>query len=375
MVSIADELEQNWRSRLLEECSEQSQQAREGILSWLLGSNRSRFEALTPNQLTIAQQAMEYRYRILRQRYLGVSPTQAYRNLINRLGALAVLRNKIRTWVALSRDRQRAVTDVLEEVVQEMLNRDRAIQQQIDWITRCTQAQQLRNTLLLASLEEYCLRPIRNQPLIVYRFVNYLRRQSRGGMTQVPRQEMVQLISEEVNRETTDSSGSLLEHQAVANYRKTQEWEDKQSLRQEVQREFEGYLAERVGDVAVQWLRLYLRGRSQEAIAAALDLEVKQVYRLREKISYHALRGFVLRKPELVADWLEISLTEHNLGLTPKQWETYWQNLSPIQRQLIQGLKTGKSLEDISEETCWKNSYVIGEWSKLYHAAQTLRNS
>ena len=373
-MKIVDELELNWRDRLLEECSEQNQQAREGILCWLLG-DRSRFDGLSPHQVRFAQQAMEYRYRILRQRYLGVSPTQAYRNLINRLGALAVLRNKIRTWVALSRDRKRAVTDVLEEIVQEMLKRDRTIQQQIAWIAHCTQERRLQNSLLLTSLEEYCLRPVHSQPLIVHRFVNYLRRQGRAGMTQVPRQEIVRLISEEMG----DEEGywaSHLDVQAVANYHQSQEWEDKQSLRQEVQLEFERYLADKLGEIAVRWLRLYLQGRSQEAIAVTLNLPIKQVYRLREKVSYHALRGFVPKgKPELVANWLEVSLQEHSLGLTPGQWQQYWQNLTPVQRQLIQGLKTGKSLEDISKETQWKNSQVIGEWGKLYQAAQVIRNS
>ncbi len=64
---------------------------------------------------------MEYRLRILRQRYLGVGPERAYRNLMQRLGNLVLLRNKIRTWVALSRDRTSTVVDVLQEVIQELL--------------------------------------------------------------------------------------------------------------------------------------------------------------------------------------------------------------------------------------------------------------
>lgn len=83
-----------------------------------------RFEVLSSKELDIAQQAMEYRYRILRQRYLGIARERAYRNLITRLGSLVTLRNKIQTWVALSRDRQRTVLDVLQEVIQELLQSD-----------------------------------------------------------------------------------------------------------------------------------------------------------------------------------------------------------------------------------------------------------
>ncbi|MFW6263975.1 MAG: hypothetical protein ACOC3E_00445, partial [Cyanobacteriota bacterium] len=134
MSNLASELEQAWQSRLLKECPKVNPQNRQSIIDWLMGEDRSRFENLTPKEEAIVRQAMDYRYRILRQRYLHVSAAQAYSNLIKRLGSLMVLRNKIRTWVALSRDRQRAVADVLQEVIQEMLNSDRYIQSQIAWI-------------------------------------------------------------------------------------------------------------------------------------------------------------------------------------------------------------------------------------------------
>jgi DNA-binding CsgD family transcriptional regulator len=375
MNKVAESLEQLWRSRLLKDEPKQTQLEQDGIINWLLGEERARFEDLAPERLTIAQQGMDYRYRILRQRYLGVHPTKAYHNLIARLGSIVMLRNKIRTWVALSRDRQQAVTDVLQEVIQEMLNSDRYIQGQITWISQCTKNERLRNSLLLASIEEYSLRPIRNQPLLVYRFVNFLRRSQRGGMTQVPQKEMVRLISEEINVDESDSAVSLLDAQAIADYQESQNWEEKQVLRFKVQQEFESYLAEKVGEEAIQWLRLYLQGRSQEAIAQSLNLPIKQVYRLREKIGYHAIRVFAMKgNPELVANWLEISPKEHNLGLTPRQWEAYCQNLTPVQRQIIEQLRAGKSLDAIAEELNWKKSQLIGEWSKLYLAAQELRS-
>lgn len=375
MNKVAEELEQFWRSRLLKDEPEQTQRERDAIINWLLGDDSAKLEELAPERLAIARQGMDYRYRILRQRYLGVNPTKAYRNLINRLGSIVMLRNKIRTWVALSRDRQRAVNDVLQEVIQEMLNSDRYIQGQIAWISQCTKNEPLRNSLLLTSLEEYSLRPIRNQPLLVYRFVNYLRRTQRGGMTQVPQTEMIRLISEEINLEESDSAVSLLDSRAIAEYQETQTFQDKQSLRLKVQQEFESHLAEKIGQEAVEWLRLYLQGRSQEAIAQSLNLPIKQVYRLREKIGYHAIRVFAMKgNPELVANWLEISPKEHNLGLTPKQWDIFWQSLTFTQRQIVEGMKAGKSLDAIAQALNWKKSQLIGEWSQLYLIAQELRS-
>jgi DNA-directed RNA polymerase specialized sigma24 family protein len=376
MAKVADELEQEWRMRLLNDYPDQSPTMRHSITRWLLGENIERFDTLTPTQIEIAKQAMDYRYRILRQRYLGVEPERAYRHLTTRLAGLVTLRNKIRTWVSLSRDRQRAVVDVLQEVIQELLNSDRYMQKQIAWIAQCTEDIRLRDALLLTSIEEYCLRPIRNQPLLVYRFVNFLRRSQRGGMTHIPEGDKVRLVSEEVTPDDTDSPVSLLDNQAVTDYQEAQAGEEQQVLRQSVRKEFEVYLTENLGPEAAEWLRLYLQGKSQEAIAKALNKPVKEIYRLREKISYHAIKVFSIKaKPELVASWLETSLQEHNLGLTPRQWQELLDSLTPDQRQLLEQRKAGKSLEAIAKDLNLKVNQVIGEWSKLYLAAQALRSA
>jgi len=376
MIKLADKLEQSWQNRLLSDYPTQNPATSKSIIRWLLGENPDRFDTMLPNQLAILNQAMDYRYRILRQRYLGVEPERAYRNLTSRLAGLVTLRNKIRTWVSLSRDRQRAVVDVLQEVIQELLNSDRYIQKQITWIAQCTDDLRLRDALLLTSIEEYCMRPIRNQPLLVYRFVNFLRRSQRGGMTHVPEGELVRVVSEEVTPEETDAPISLLDSQAVADYQDDQAWEEQQTLRLSVRKEFEAYLTENLGPEAARWLQLYLQGQSQEAIATALNKPVKEVYRLREKISYHAIRVFSIKeKPELVASWLENSLQDHSLGLTPGQWQQYWDSLTIEQRQLLEQLKAKKPIEAIAKDLNLKINQVIGEWSKLYLAAQALRSA
>ncbi len=376
MGKWAGELEQDWRKRLSSDYPDQSPVIAESIVRWLIGENVERFDTMMPNQLEIVRQAMDYRYRILRQRYLGVEPVRAYRNLTSRLASLVTLRNKIRTWVSLSRDRQRAVVDVLQEVIQELLNSDRYIQKQIAWIAQCTDDSRLREALLLTTIEEYCLRPIRNQPLLVYRFVNFLRRSQRGGMTHVPEGDQVRLVSEEVTPDEMDAPVSLLDSQAVAEYQESQSFEEQQTMRMSVRKEFEAYLNENLGPEAAEWLRLYLQGQSQEAIAKALNKPIKEVYRLREKISYHAIRVFSIKgKPELVASWLETSLEEHSLGLTPAQWQEFWESLTPFERQLLEQRKAGKTLEAIAKDFNLKINQVIGEWSKLYLAAQAIRSA
>ena len=228
---------------------------------------------------------------------------------------------------------------------------------------------------MLTSVEEYCLRPVRNQPLLVYRFVNFLRRSQRGGLTNVPQKEMVRLISEEVTlKDEEDSQISLFDAQVVSDYQQEQDGEERQALRIKVQEEFEEYLRANVGELEVIWLRLYLQGFSQEAIAKKLDVPVKQIYRIREKVSYHAVRVFAIKgESDLVANWLEISLQQHNLGLTPQQWEEYLQDLTPKQLEILELLKEGKSPDEVAKILNSKAHKVVGEWSKIYLKAQALR--
>ncbi len=375
-MTLAQALAKEWKNRLQEDYSNHNSDIHDSIICWLLGNNPSRLDILAPVQREMASKGREFLYRILRQRYLDVPPERAYRNLMQRLSGLVMLRQKIQAWVNTSRDRQRSVIDVLQEVIQEMLNSDRYLQQQMANIAECTKNPYLRNALILASVEEYCVRPVRNQPLLVYRFVNYLRRTQRGGLTQVPVKEWVKLISEDISPGDTEDRVSLLDAIVTSGYQDAEKTEQQYQLRSKVQDEFEKYLLEKVDSKAAEWLKLYLLGNSQEEIAQALDLPVKQVYRLREKVSYHAIRVFAVKQqPELVASWLEISLNEHGLGLTTKQWQEYWQNLNPQQRYLIEGLKSGTSVEEIAKKLNLKTNQVISEWTKLYLAAQSLRNS
>ena len=374
--TLAEELAQEWKTRLETECPNYDASTRESILCWLLGDYLQQWEEFDPAKRAITVRGFDFTYRILRQRYLGVGPEKAYQNLIQRLGGLVMLRQKIRAWVATTRDRQRTALDVLQEVIQEMLNSDRYLQQKMAQISRCTADSRLRNALLLASLEEYCVRPIRNQPLLVYRFVNYLRRSQKGGLTQVPTQEWVQFLSEEISLKDTEDTVSLLDGEANSQYEDAEFWQEKKELRQQVREEFLTYLAEQVEPNAADWLRLYLEGYSQEAIARIMEMPVRQVYRLREKVTYHAIRVFAIKqRPELVANWLEISLNENSFGLTADRWRGYWENLNEEQREIIKGLKKGKSVEAIAADLNLKTTQVIREWTKLYLEAQSLRNA
>jgi DNA-binding CsgD family transcriptional regulator len=305
-----------------------------------------------------------------------MSREKAYCQLINRLGSVVTIRNKIQSWISLSRDRQRSVVDVLQEVLQELLQSDSYIQQQMSQISALTTDKRLRDMLLFASIEEYCLRPVRNQPILMYRFVNYLRRIQRGGLTQLPAGELVKLVSPEIITENNDHPVSLIDHQAIAQYEEIEYLEEQQANRQLVQEEFAEYLLANIGQLAVDWLQLYLQGKSQEQIAKQLNKPIKEVYRLREKISYHAVRIFAIKhQPELVDNWLSASLKEDNLGLTATEWQQLEEQLTPLAQQVLKLYKAGNSMEEIAQKLQCKTNQVLSEWTKIYLAAQKLRTN
>lgn len=376
MTQNGANIAQYWQKRLATDCPEQSQANRESIISWLLGIDLQRFDLLNPKELEIAKQAIEYRWRILQKRYLGMSREKAYCQLINRLGSVVTIRNKIQSWISLSRDRQRSVVDVLQEVLQELLQSDSYIQQQMSQINALTTDKRLRDMLLFASIEEYCLRPVRNQPILMYRFVNYLRRIQRGGLTQLPTGELVKLVSQEIITENNDHPVSLIDNQAIAQYEEIEYLEEQQANRQLVQEEFAEYLLANIGQLAVDWLQLYLQGKSQEEIAKQLNKPIKEVYRLREKISYHAVRIFAIKhQPELVDNWLSASLKEDNLGLTATEWQQLEEQLTPLAQQVLDLCKAGNSMEEIAQKLQCKTNQVLSEWTKIYLAAQKLRTN
>jgi uncharacterized protein (DUF433 family) len=366
-----------WQTRLDREHSRLPASWSAAIAQWLVGDQPTEISHMDEARQVIARKSQEFCYSILKQRYLNVSPDAAYRRLIRRLSNLVLLRNKIRTWVALSRDRHRSTIDVVQDIVQEMLHSDRYLQRQIAWIADCTEDRRLRNVLIITCVEEYCLRPIRNQPLLVYRFVNYLRRSQRGGVTQVPSSNTIRLVSAEVSIGSEgDDDVNLIDTQTLDAYEHDREFAEVQMLRLAVEQNFRQYLAEHVSELASSWVELYLKGYTQDEIATQLNVPIAQIYRLREKISYHAIRVFALKQaPELVSSWLKISLQEHRLGLTPEEWTQFYSHLDNHQRDVLTRLQAGRTPESIAEEFALKTTQIVLDWSKLYLLAQKIRNS
>ena len=71
--------------------------------------------------------------------------------------------------------------------------------------------------------------------------------------------------------EDNDNRINLVDSQAIGKYQEAQYLEEQQLLRQAVKLEFEEYLLQNLGQQAVDWLQLYLQGKSQEEIAKKLQ--------------------------------------------------------------------------------------------------------
>ena len=104
---MANTMAADWLARLRADYPDQPLSVCHSVVNWLLGASPERLAEMSPEQLGVIQQAIEYRYRILQQRYWNVRPDQGYQHLIKRLSNLFLIRNKISTWIALSRDRRR----------------------------------------------------------------------------------------------------------------------------------------------------------------------------------------------------------------------------------------------------------------------------
>jgi DNA-directed RNA polymerase specialized sigma24 family protein len=278
-------LVRHWSLKLAVDLPEATENARQSVLKWLVGPQPERLtDANDEHKQLMLSRSCSYRYQILRDRYWQVAPAQAYQNLVQHLSKLFLVRSKVRTWIATSRDRRRRVADVLQEVIQDMLRRDRYLQDQIRWIGECTSRPQMRNLLMLATIEEYCFRTVRNQPLIVCRFFNYLQRSQREGMTYLPKTERVRFVSTELNVQESDDPINLLDGEAIARHHVQTHNQEQQVLREAVQQKFLAYLEQTLGELAACWLKLHLQGFTQEEIAHELSLSSQVAYRLREKV-------------------------------------------------------------------------------------------
>ncbi|HEY9623352.1 MAG TPA: hypothetical protein V6C78_23550 [Crinalium sp.] len=166
-------LANEWRSHFVANHSEFLSSDREAILHWLIGREPERFRYFSPAQLRLAEQTIRNRDRIL-QNYLGLNAADAKQCLIQRLCRAVPAQIKVGDKTVELSDRLPWLMKVLESMVRKFIQRDTHIGYQNAWIELCTVNPLLRDVLLYATLEDYCLRPSGEQTILEYRLISYL---------------------------------------------------------------------------------------------------------------------------------------------------------------------------------------------------------
>jgi DNA-binding protein Fis len=147
-----------------------------------------------------------------------------------------------------------------------------------------------------------------------------------------------------------------------------------QMLRQSVIQALITYLEERQHKDCADYFILRLQNLSADEIETILDLTPRQRDYLQQRFKYHLIRFALLHQWELVHEWLGADL-EHNLGLTPQQWQSFQSTLALQKLSLLEMKKQRLPDEAIAQSLGWKVSQVHKQWFKLLEQAWELRNS
>ncbi|MDY6783864.1 MAG: heterocyst differentiation protein HetZ [Cyanobacteriota bacterium] len=145
------------------------------------------------------------------------------------------------------------------------------------------------------------------------------------------------------------------------------------SMREAVIEELMKYLRDRQQEECLDYFILRLKDLSTSEIEEILGLTPRQRDYLQQRFKYHLIRFALSHRWELVHQWLEADL-EHNLGLTPHQWQKLYQQLSNPQRHLLQLKQQNIEIAEIAKELSVTVAQAEKLWLKLLECAWNLRN-
>lgn len=161
MLSLTLKLYDSWKHHLSQDCPQDYQ----SICTWLLSCPSDRLHRRSVYDIN---QRINYRYRILQKRYLGKSQKDAYHRLINRLLVIVSQHPLIPSQLKGETSLKSLLIDLIEQILTHLITHNLEIQKTIDHIGKCTPNADLREALLLASLEEYCCQLVNGQPMIIH---------------------------------------------------------------------------------------------------------------------------------------------------------------------------------------------------------------
>ncbi|NEO26272.1 MAG: heterocyst differentiation protein HetZ, partial [Kamptonema sp. SIO4C4] len=140
------------------------------------------------------------------------------------------------------------------------------------------------------------------------------------------------------------------------------------TLRETIIQELIEYLESRKQQDCIDYFILRLKDLSTAEIEEILGITPRQRDYLQQRFKYHLIRFALSHRWELVHQWLEADL-DHNLGLTPQEWQTFQTQLSPKQAQLLAAKQAGKPLADIAKALSLTETQTEKQWFKLLELA------
>ena len=146
------------------------------------------------------------------------------------------------------------------------------------------------------------------------------------------------------------------------------------SLRQKVIEEVLTYLRERHQKDCADYFVLRLQDLPTPEIERILGLTARQRDYLQQRFKYHLLRFALNHHWELVHQWLEADV-EHYLGLLPQEWQSFQDQLSPTQKELLELKQANWSDPTIAAKLGCTITQVQRQWAKLLEKAWDVRNT
>lgn len=146
------------------------------------------------------------------------------------------------------------------------------------------------------------------------------------------------------------------------------------ALRDTVITELMNYLEERQQQDCADYFALRLQDLPANEIESILGLSARQRDYLQQRFKYHLIRFALSHHWELVHQWLEADL-ERNFGLTPHQWQTLQDQITPPQMELLRLKRKGLADGAIAQMLGYTPTQMQKQWSKLLEQAWEIRNN
>ncbi|MGK7925606.1 MAG: heterocyst differentiation protein HetZ [Spirulina sp.] len=145
------------------------------------------------------------------------------------------------------------------------------------------------------------------------------------------------------------------------------------NLRDTVIEEVIQYLESRKQRDCADYFILRLQDLTASEIDGILGLTPRERDYLQQRFRYHLIRFALSHRWELVHQWLEADL-DRNLGLTAREWQSFQNQLTPQQQQILQLKRQGMAIAEIASAIELTQTRTEKQWYKLLELAWEIRN-